>query len=448
MKTPLEPHGFTDRELALLEAWDRGNAPPVEIAFEKRLIAAYHHAQESSPRAARDVDDAPCKDIIIDAELDDVGDVRRRFIGPVSRLERNHRTQWGLFAASLGLVAALTVGAIHSSVRSESHTAHPKNRDASQRLASAGRFSLTTASTDVDHSRDVARDVTPSNVLYREGKLYVADFDNAKIRLIDTTSHETTTLVDQPGFRRPFALAFAPDGTLYISTDDDASSSQLASIWQLAPGTTTAERIVSHIDRPRGLAVLPDGRLAVTDDVHHVVELIDPRTDQVRTLAGGWNTPGFADGRGSDARFAAPSGIAVRSDGALVIADIENHRIRVVTPTGIVTTLAGTGTPGFADGDADAAMFHRPRGVTIASNGDIFVTELGNDRIRRISDGSVQTVARADTAGIVDQDGSLAAQLYDLEGISVVPDGSMLYIAVAARGEAGPYSRIRQLRLW
>src|SRR5439155_3851323 len=124
------------------------------------------------------------------------------------------------------------------------------------------------------------------------------------------------------------------------------------------------------IGRPRGLAVLPDGRVAATDYIHHVVELIAPSTGGVTLLAGAWDQPGLVDGSGADARFSAPYGIAVRGDGALVIADFDNHEIRVVTLDGAATTLAGVGAPGFQDGAADSAMFRQPQAIAIAGNGD------------------------------------------------------------------------------
>jgi YVTN family beta-propeller protein len=304
----------------------------------------------------------------------------------------------------------------------------------------------------VDGARDDARFANPVNVAYRDGHLYIADFDNNRIRVIDTATHETTTLIDQTGFQRPFGLAFSSDGTLYISTDDDPNgghSLMSGSIWQVAPGGHTAVIVAASIGRPRGLAVLASGQIAATDYAHHVIELIAPATGAVTALAGGWDQPGFVDNTGTDARFSSPYGIAVRGDGALVIADFDNHRIRLVTPAGVATTLAGIGAPGFQDGAGDTAGFRQPQGVAIADNGDLFVAEPGNNRIRRITGSSVETVAGNGTAGYLDHDDPLASQLYGLEGLAVVPDGSMLYVADGGRGEAVPYNRIRQVaRHW
>jgi len=303
----------------------------------------------------------------------------------------------------------------------------------------------------VDGAREEARFADPVNVAYRDGQVYVSDFDNNRILAIDAATHETTTVIEQAGFERPFGLAFAPDGTLYISTDNDPDgghSQSSGSIWRVAPGGRSATLIARGIGRPRGLAVLPDGRLAATDYIHHVVELIAPATGGVTLLAGAWDQPGFADGDAASARFSAPYGLAVRSDSTLVIADYDNHRIRLVTLDGASSTLAG-GAAGFHDGALAGALFRNPQGVAIAENGDLFVSELGNNRIRRIASGSIATVAGNGIAGYLDHDDPLASQLYGLEGLAVVPDGSMLYVADGGRGELVPFNRIRQVaRHW
>jgi sugar lactone lactonase YvrE len=303
-----------------------------------------------------------------------------------------------------------------------------------------------------DGARNLARFANPVNVTYRDGRLYVADFDNDKIRVIDVAHYETTTLIAQPGFRRPFGMAFATDGTLFVSTDNDphgAHSLMSGSIWRIDPGSNNAVVVASAIGRPRGLAVLPDGRVALADYAHHVIELLDPGTGAVTLLAGAWDVPGMVDDTAGVARFSSPYGIAARGDGALVVADFGNDRIRVVTPAGVTTTLAGTGAPGWRDGALDTAQFHRPQAIAIAANGDLFITDTENYRARWITGAAVTTIAGNGTAGYLDSDDPLDCQLYGLEGLSVVPDGSMLYVADGSRGEAVPYNRIRQVaRRW
>ncbi|HEX7840691.1 MAG TPA: hypothetical protein VF469_24610 [Kofleriaceae bacterium] len=299
-----------------------------------------------------------------------------------------------------------------------------------------------------DGSRKQTMFANPVNIAYLDGQLYVADFDNNKIRRIDLASYETTTVIAQSGFQRPFGLAFAADGTLYVSTDNDDSgghSLMSGTIWSIAPGSSSAVVVARAIGRPRGLAVLPDGKLAASDYDHHVIQIVDPATGAVTLLAGAWDSPGMVDGAGTDARFSVPYGMAVRDDGALVIADFDNHRIRVVTRAGVTTTLAGTGIAGFADGDLDVAKFDRPQGIAIATNGDVYVSDSDNFRVRRITGTAVQTIAGDGTGGYHDSDDPLTSEFYGLEGLAVAPDGSMVYVADGSRGTALPYNRVRQI---
>ena len=301
----------------------------------------------------------------------------------------------------------------------------------------------------VDGSRRDARFNNPVNVIFRDGKLYVADFDNGKLRVIDVESHNTTTVVSQQGFQRPFGLAFASDGTLYVSTDNDPKGGHTlmsGTIWRVDLDKKSATPIATDIGRPRGIAVLPDGRLVATDRLHHVVEIVDPGSGEVTVIAGTWDSQGMVDGAGATARFAGPYAVAVRSDGKLVVTDFDNNRLRIVGMDGTTATFAGA-TAGFADGAMTDARFSHPQGLSVAANGDMYVTDLDNFRVRRIVGDRGTTVAGNGNGGYVDSDDPLAAELYGLEGLSIVPDGSMLYVADGNRGDAGPFNRIRQVKL-
>lgn len=302
----------------------------------------------------------------------------------------------------------------------------------------------------VDGARKDAQFSNPVNVLYRDGVLYVADFDNGKLRAIDTDTHVTRTIIDQPNFKRPFGLAFAGDGTLYVSTDNDQAGkhdNMSGTIWRVDINAKTATVVANSIGRPRGMAVLPDGRIAVADYMHHVIELVDPTSGQVETLAGAWDSAGMVDGGSEIAKFSGPYAIGVRSDGNLIVTDFDNNRIRVVGMDGATTTLSGTSVAGFADGTMNAAQFSHPQGMTIADNGDVYITDLGNYRVRRIVGDKVETIAGSGKGGYLDNDDRLASEVYGLEGLSVTPDGAMLYVADGNRGEPTPYNRVRQVKL-
>ena len=302
----------------------------------------------------------------------------------------------------------------------------------------------------VDGARGVARLANPVNAAFGpDGRVYVADFDNGKIRVIDADDGTTSTVVSLTGFQRPFGIAFAGDGTLYVSTDRDPqglSGPMAGTIWRVDVSARTATPIAARMGRPRGIVVLPDGMIAAADYVHHVIQLVDPRSGAVTPLAGTWDVKGYADGAGGAAKFAMPYGLAVMG-GALVVADYENHRLRKVALDGTVSTFAGTGTAGFADGGLSSAKLNKPQGLAVAGNGDLYLTDAENFRIRRIRGGTIETVAGSGQPGYIDNDDRLGAQFFGLEGLCVEPDGSTVFVADGSRGETVPYHRIRSIKM-
>ncbi len=158
---------------------------------------------------------------------------------------------------------------------------------------------------------------------------------------------------------------------------------------------------------PYGLALDPHGVLYVSDaGDNDRIRVLRP-DGTVATLAGG--AEGFADGQGAAARFDTPSGLALDAIGNLYVADTGNHAIRKVTPDGVVTTLAGTGAPGFRDGPGRQAQFDGPMGLAIDAAGRVIVADAYNDRIRAIApDGTVSTLAGGAAPGNVDGPGARA----------------------------------------
>ena len=128
----------------------------------------------------------------------------------------------------------------------------------------------------------------------------------------------------------------------------------------------------------------------------------------VTTVAG--SSYGFADGAGSTAQFRDPFGVTADALGNIFVADAGNNRIRKITPAGVVSTIAGKGTIGNANGTAANATFNYPHGVAVDGAGNIFVADAGNSLIRKITpDGIVSTVAGSGFAGFADGQGSNAA---------------------------------------
>lgn len=279
-----------------------------------------------------------------------------------------------------------------------------------------------------------------------DGTVYVADFDGGKIRAVKSDG-TTSTIINQEDFTRPFGMAFGPNGTLYVTTDNNPNSQhneKSGSVWQVDVNAKTANPIAVDLGRPRGIAVLSDGRLVLSDYENHVIEILNPSTGAVTNLAGTYGQMGFADGAGATARFNAPYGIVQRSDGSLVVNDWGNQKLRVVTLGGAVTTMAGSAA-GFADGTMSDAKFNHPQGLAIDSNDNMYLTDTDNFRVRKISGSTITTIAGDGTDGFLDSDDPLSAEFHGLEGLSVTPDGSKVYVADGTRGEDVPYNSVREI---
>jgi GT2 family glycosyltransferase/sugar lactone lactonase YvrE len=177
-------------------------------------------------------------------------------------------------------------------------------------------------------------------------------------------------------------------------------------------GGDNGPAIEASLDAPGGIAVTSAGDVYFADSNNHVIRRIDARTNNISTVAGD-NARGAAFGGdfgpGAAAQLNTPSDVAIAPDGDLVIADSYNHRIRRVDrDTGVITTIAGTGKEGY-DGDdrpATEATLHAPNAVAAAPNGDIYIADTLNYRIRMIdhATGLIHTVAGL---GIPGENGSV-----------------------------------------
>ncbi len=156
----------------------------------------------------------------------------------------------------------------------------------------------------------------------------------------------------------------------------------------------------ARFSSPRSINLLSD-KPHIVDRNNHCIRLVEAGI--VKTIAGdGDSQPGFLDGTGADARFNTPSGADMDEQGNLYVADQGNHAIRKITPSGEVTTIAGIGVAGFKDGSVNQAQFDRPRAVAVDGQGNLYVADFGNNRIRMITvDAQVVTLAGSDEKGFV-----------------------------------------------
>ena len=175
---------------------------------------------------------------------------------------------------------------------------------------------------------------------------------------------------------------------------------------------------------PRGVCIDNHGNIFVADSYNHNIRVIKP-DGTVSTLAGG-SSNGSRDGKGANALFSFPSGICVDNDGNIIVSDSNNHNIRFIKPDGTVSTLAGGSTKGFRDGKGADVLFNSPRGVCVDNDGNIFVADSSNRKIRVIKpDGTVSTLAGGSTKG--SRDGKGAEALFNCpSGVDLDNDGNII----------------------
>jgi DNA-binding beta-propeller fold protein YncE len=237
-----------------------------------------------------------------------------------------------------------------------------------------------------------------------EGNVYVADMYNQRIRKIDLNGVVSTIAgsgigyADGPGmeakFHEPSGVAVDISGNVYVADTYNhrirkivIATGQVSTLaGSGSSGYADGTGVAAHFRDPYDVAVDSSGNfLYVADTNNQRIRKIVIATGQVSTLAGSGSS-GYADGTVTMAQFASPWGVAVDSSGnVLYVADTNNHRIRkIVIATGEVTTLAGSGTNGFLDGDFLTANFEYPYGVAVDSSGNVYVADRNNHRIRKI----------------------------------------------------------------
>ena len=251
------------------------------------------------------------------------------------------------------------------------------------------------------------------------GNMFVADIINNRIRKVTPAGVVTVFAgsgaagcTDAEGtaasFNHPYAVAFGSNGTLYVA---DYYCQKIRSVSSSGIVSTLAGNgVVGFVDGPAATAQFnapirvtvdtKNGIVIVADALNHCIRTIT-MDGVVATLAGG-GSPGFADGWGTNARFQNPYGVAVvPSSSSIVVADSVNNRIRLVTPAGYVSTIAGSGSAAFADGVGAAASFNSPFGLFFDTiRKVVVVTDSYNHRIRVVTlAGAVSTLAGGGSVG-------------------------------------------------
>ncbi|MEZ4364920.1 MAG: hypothetical protein R2939_01370 [Kofleriaceae bacterium] len=292
------------------------------------------------------------------------------------------------------------------------------------------------------------------------GNVYIADTSNQRVRRVAAATGIITTIAGTgvDGFagdggqataarlRYPAGVTVDLDGNVFIADTDNHRVRRVAAatgVITTVAGVGTSgsagdggAAVSAQLTSPSGLAVSSDGDLYIADRGNHRVRCVDGATGIITTVAGTGMVGGSGDGGPAiGATLAGPADVTVAGDGTLYIADSQDHRVRRVDAgTGLIATVAGTGTEGVGGdgGPAVQAELAAPAGVAVDAAGTIYVADMNNSRVRRV-DGATGVITTI--AGAVDPEGmgpALAATLADPRAVALTADE--IFIAGGSSG--------------
>ncbi|HET9849570.1 MAG TPA: IPT/TIG domain-containing protein, partial [Candidatus Dormibacteraeota bacterium] len=288
------------------------------------------------------------------------------------------------------------------------------------------------------------------------GNLFIADSGNNRIRRVDTTSPHVITTVAGNGtsgfsgdtgqaklaeLQAPYGVWIAPNGSIDIADSNNERVREVSptGVINTVAGNGTqgfsgdgGPATAASLNMPTSAVRDASGNLYIAD--HLRLRRVDGSTNTITTAAGNGTACGSSGdgGSGLQAQVCQPSGLAYDGAGDLFIADTNSNRVREVKTDGTISTVAGNGTAGFAgdNGAATSAELNAPRRVAVDAAGDLFIADTGNQVVRKVSAGTITTIAGVHgVAGYNgDNQAATSAQLNNPWGIAVAADGS-LYIA-------------------
>ena len=324
---------------------------------------------------------------------------------------------------------------------------------------------------DGDESDTASQIAAPRGVAFgADGNLYIADTGNHQIRIWEDTDGTPTPVAGVGGLGdgglataarlfRPRGITIAGDGTVYITDTDQHRVRKVDSEGIITTFAGTGEQgydgddgpaTNAHLSYPGGVAIGPGGHLYIADVGNNRIRRVDAETGVITTFAGTGERPPFEDeddigdgGPATEARLWGPLAVEFDADGNLYVTDFANHRIRRVDTQGIITTFVGSGVRGFSgdDGPGAEAQLNAPVGLDIDGDGNFYVADRywDRNRIRKIDPtGTITTIAETDSfAGIaVGADGSVYITEPDVGRVLKLSPSGRLSI-VAGSGKSG-----------